>query len=48
MRKLLYGLLPLALLAALVVLFLTSGAPLPFGSSILVGDDQDRVSLGHR
>lgn len=38
MRKLLYGLLPLALLAALVVLFLTSGAPLPFGSSILVGD----------
>lgn len=38
MRKLLYGLLPLALLAALVVLFLTSGSPLPFGSSILVGD----------
>jgi zinc transporter, ZIP family len=38
MRKLFFGFLPLLLLAIPVVLFLSSGRPLPFGSSILVGD----------
>jgi ZIP family zinc transporter len=38
MRKLFYGLLPLLLLAIPVALFLSSGGPLPFGTSILVGE----------